>query len=136
MEEKGLLISRKSLSVPEALAILQAPPNNVIAKPPVKPNVNDVFLFKAEESCKEGGSPCMAGLYSLLVILNNVSNAIVLKFHLHAPLVTGRRNTVSEMHDNLAGFTKIMLYEIIHSVYRMMLSVQRVNCTRDRPQRL
>ena len=30
MEEKGLLISKKSLSVPEALAILQAPPNNVI----------------------------------------------------------------------------------------------------------
>ena len=57
MEEKGLLISRKSLSVPEALAILQAPPNNVITKPPVKPNGNDVFLFKAEESCKEGGSP-------------------------------------------------------------------------------
>ena len=41
----------------------------------------------------------MAGLYSLLVILKQCI-AIVLKFHLHAPLVTGR-NTVSEMHDSL-----------------------------------
>ncbi len=45
---------KKSLGIFEVLAILQNPPPNPVTNPPQKPKANQVYVFNAEGTEKQG----------------------------------------------------------------------------------
>ena len=56
MEEdsEGVLFVQPSITISEALVILQHPPETCITAPPQKPKAGQVFLYKADNAGKQG----------------------------------------------------------------------------------